>query len=59
MVHKSFQALGPEYEMHFCPIDLLHFERANSVRRLHFECHSCGFLVYMRKVCSYNGGLTH
>ena len=29
------------------------------VRRLHFEYHSCGFLVYMRKVCSYNGGLTH
>ena len=29
------------------------------VRRLHFEYHSCGFRVYMRKVCSYNGGLTH
>ena len=27
------------------------------MRRLHFEYHSCGFLVYMRKVCSYNGGL--
>ena len=24
------------------------------VRRLHFEYHSCGFLVCMRKVCSYN-----
>ena len=29
MVHKSFQTLGPEYEMHFCPIDLLYFGRAN------------------------------
>ena len=29
------------------------------VRRLHFEYHSCGFLVLMRKVCSYNGGLIH
>ena len=27
---KPFQTLGPEYEMHFWPIDLLHFGRANS-----------------------------
>ena len=27
---KPFQTLGPEYEMHFRPIDLLHFGRANS-----------------------------
>ena len=27
---KPFQTLGPEYEMHFWPIDLLHFRRANS-----------------------------
>ena len=29
------------------------------MRRLHFEYHNCGYLVYMRNVCSYNGGLTH
>ena len=55
---KPFQTLGPEYEMHFWPIDLLHFGRANS-EEVAFEYHSCGFLVCMRKVCSYNGGLTH
>ena len=27
---KLFQTLGPEYEMHFWSIDLLHFGRANS-----------------------------
>ena len=27
---KPFQTLGPEYEIHFWPIDLLHFGRANS-----------------------------
>ena len=27
---KPFQTLGPEYEMHLWPIDLLHFGRANS-----------------------------
>ena len=27
---KPFQTLGPEYEMHFWPIDLLHFGRVSS-----------------------------
>ena len=27
---KPFQSLGPEYEMHFWPIDLLHFGRVSS-----------------------------
>ena len=27
---KLFQTLGPEYEMHFWPIDLLHFGRVSS-----------------------------
>ena len=27
---KPFRTLGLEYEMHFWPIDLLHFGRANS-----------------------------
>ena len=28
---KPFQTLGPEYEMHFWPIDLSYFGRANSL----------------------------
>ena len=27
---KPFQTLGPEYEMHFWPIDLLHFGTVSS-----------------------------
>ena len=27
---KQFQTLGPEYEIHFWSIDLLHFDCANS-----------------------------
>ena len=27
---KPFQTLGPEYEMHFWPIDLYHFGRVSS-----------------------------
>ena len=45
--------------MHFWPIDLLHFGRANSEEVVSRVPYSCGYLVYMRKVCSYNGGLTH
>ena len=45
---KPFQFLGPEYEMHFWPIDFLHFGRANSK-----EYHSCCFLMYMKKSFFY------
>ena len=55
---KPFQTLGPEYETHFWPLIYYILEEL-IVRRLHFKYHSCGFLVYIRKVCSYNGGLTH
>ena len=39
---KPFQTLGPEYEMQFWPIDLLHFGRANS-EEVAFRV-PCGFL---------------
>ena len=45
---KPFQTLGPEYEMHFWPIKLIYYILEELiVRRLHFEYHSCGYLVYI------------
>ena len=41
---KPFQILGPEFEMHFWPIDFLHFGRVSSeevafrVPKLWFSC---------------------
>ena len=44
--------------MHFWPIDLLHFGTANN-EEVVSKYQSCDFVVYMRKICSYNEGLTH
>ena len=38
---KPFQTLGPEYEMHFWPIDLLHFGRISSEEVILSENWSC------------------
>ena len=41
---KPFQTLGPVYEMHFWPIDLLHFGRANSEEGFISSTIAVGFL---------------
>ena len=53
---KPFQTLGPECSMK-CIFGQLIYNILEEliVRRLYLEYHSCGYLEYMRKVCSYNG----